>query len=209
MIFWGTYFPLISEAVTGTSPVGPPWFDRYTVPLALVLVLLSGIGPVIAWRRATARQRAPQLPVPLGRALVALVALLVAGVTGSLRDQRCSAAPHSCSAPSARVRPRHDGAAEMARAGRRARRCFRSYGAIAGAMAATSCTSASPVLFVGVAASSSFQHAVELHLSPGSSAPRRRLHGDATFARPRRASRRRTTPAHTGSTLSLQAPSSM
>src|SRR6201994_4850480 len=54
VIFWGTYFPLISAAVTGhESSVGPPWFDRYTVPLALILVLLSGIGPVIAWRRAT------------------------------------------------------------------------------------------------------------------------------------------------------------
>ena len=54
VIFWGTYFPLISEALTGQeASVGPPWFDRYTVPLALVLVLLSGIGPVIAWRRAT------------------------------------------------------------------------------------------------------------------------------------------------------------
>ena len=55
VVFWGTFFPLISEAVTGTkASVGPPWFDRYIVPLALVLVLLSGIGPVIAWRRATA-----------------------------------------------------------------------------------------------------------------------------------------------------------
>src|ERR687886_2345791 len=54
VIFWGTFFPLISEAVTGTrAAVGPPWFDRYTVPLAIVLVLLSGVGPLIAWRRAT------------------------------------------------------------------------------------------------------------------------------------------------------------
>src|SRR5687767_14782633 len=55
VIFWGTFFPLISEALTGTAhSFGPPMFDRYTVPLTLVLVLLSGIGPVIAWRRATA-----------------------------------------------------------------------------------------------------------------------------------------------------------
>src|ERR671915_2236979 len=55
VIFWGTFFPLISEAITGQeASVGPPWFDQYTVPLALLLVLLSGIGPVIAWRRATA-----------------------------------------------------------------------------------------------------------------------------------------------------------
>jgi len=54
VIFWGTFFPLISEAVTGTrASVGPPWFDRYTVPLAIVLVLLSGIGPLVSWRRVT------------------------------------------------------------------------------------------------------------------------------------------------------------
>jgi len=55
VVFWGTFWPLIAEALTGSRrALGPPWFDRYTVPLAIVLVLLSGIGPVIAWRRATA-----------------------------------------------------------------------------------------------------------------------------------------------------------
>src|SRR6059036_868729 len=49
VIFWGTFFPLISEAVTGNrASVGPPWFGRYVVPLALVLTLLSGIGPLMA-----------------------------------------------------------------------------------------------------------------------------------------------------------------
>ena len=67
VIFWGTYFPLISEAVTGQeASVGPPWFDRYTVPLALILVLLSGIGPVIAWRRATLANARRNFLVPLG-----------------------------------------------------------------------------------------------------------------------------------------------
>src|SRR6202049_1782930 len=81
VIFWGTYFPLISEALTGReASVGPPWFDRYTVPLALVLVLLSGIGPVIAWRRASLANARRNFAVPLGVALVALVALLAAGV---------------------------------------------------------------------------------------------------------------------------------
>ena len=59
VVFWGTFFPLISEAVTGTrSSVGPPWFDRYTVPLAIALVLLAGIGPLLAWRRVTRRAAA-------------------------------------------------------------------------------------------------------------------------------------------------------
>ena len=45
VVFWGTFFPLISEAVTGTkAAVGPPWFDRYIVPLALLLVLLRASG---------------------------------------------------------------------------------------------------------------------------------------------------------------------
>src|SRR6202035_885368 len=78
----GTYFPLISEALTGReASVGPPWFDRYTVPLALILVLLSGIGPVIAWRRATLANARRNFLAPLALALIALVVLLGAGVT--------------------------------------------------------------------------------------------------------------------------------
>jgi cytochrome c-type biogenesis protein CcmF len=85
VIFWGTFFPLISEALTGNeASVGPPWFDKYIVPLALVLVLLSGVGPVIAWRRATAANLRRNLlrPAAVGVAVVAL--LLVAGVSGSV-----------------------------------------------------------------------------------------------------------------------------
>src|SRR4051812_39353669 len=54
VVFWGTFFPLIAEAVTGRQRnIGPPVYERFIVPLALILVLLAGIGPVIAWRRAT------------------------------------------------------------------------------------------------------------------------------------------------------------
>ena len=85
VIFWGTFFPLISEAVTGTkASVGPPWFDRYIVPLALILVLLSGIGPVIAWRRATAANLRRNLRVPAGVGLAVAVVLVAVGVTDSV-----------------------------------------------------------------------------------------------------------------------------
>src|SRR6202011_4187446 len=81
VIFWGTYFPLISEAISGQeASVGPPWFDRYTVPLALVLVLLSGIGPVIAWRRATLANARRNFAAPALLALATLAILLAAGV---------------------------------------------------------------------------------------------------------------------------------
>jgi cytochrome c-type biogenesis protein CcmF len=54
MIFWGTFFPLISELFTGEkSSLAAPWFDRYTTPLAILLVLFTGIGPLLAWRRVS------------------------------------------------------------------------------------------------------------------------------------------------------------
>ncbi|MBB4664560.1 heme lyase CcmF/NrfE family subunit [Conexibacter arvalis] len=83
VIFWGTFFPLISEAVTGTkASVGPPWFDRYVTPLAFVLVALIGIGPLISWRRATAANLRRNFTFPLAAAVVCLVALLfVSGTT--------------------------------------------------------------------------------------------------------------------------------
>jgi cytochrome c-type biogenesis protein CcmF len=81
VIFFGTFFPLISEAITGDrASVGPPWFNRYTVPLTLVLVLLSGIGPLIAWRRASASGARRNL---LGPALVGVAAMVVSVVLGA------------------------------------------------------------------------------------------------------------------------------
>ena len=53
-VLWGTMFPLISEGVTGQQiSVGPPFFQKVNFPMGLVLLALAGIGPVIAWRRAT------------------------------------------------------------------------------------------------------------------------------------------------------------
>ncbi|TFH24123.1 MAG: heme lyase CcmF/NrfE family subunit, partial [Myxococcales bacterium] len=52
--FWGTVFPVLSEWVRGVKiTVGPPFFNRVNAPLAIALLLLMGIGPIIAWRRST------------------------------------------------------------------------------------------------------------------------------------------------------------
>jgi cytochrome c-type biogenesis protein CcmF len=85
VVFWGTFFPLISKAATGTSAaVGPPWFDRYTVPLALILVLLSGVGPVIAWRRATLANARRNFALPLAAAgLMAIAAYTLVPIGSS------------------------------------------------------------------------------------------------------------------------------
>ena len=54
VIFWGTFFPLISEALTGDeASVGPPWFDRYRRRWRSCSCCCPGIGPVLAWRRVT------------------------------------------------------------------------------------------------------------------------------------------------------------
>jgi cytochrome c-type biogenesis protein CcmF len=77
VVLWGTFFPLISEAITGTeATVGPPWFNRIVTPLALVLVLLTGIGPVLAWRRVTPRRLVRIVAAPVAVALLAAACLL-------------------------------------------------------------------------------------------------------------------------------------
>ncbi len=77
VIAWGTYFPLISEALTGTKEsVGPPFFNRITTPLALLLVLLAGIGPMLAWRRGTVAGAMRVFGFPVAAATAALVAML-------------------------------------------------------------------------------------------------------------------------------------
>jgi cytochrome c-type biogenesis protein CcmF len=172
VIFWGTFFPLISEAVTGQkSSVGPPWFDHYTVPLAIVLVLLSGLGPVIAWRRATATNARRELRGPLVVAAVTAVGLaLVAGVA-----TRPFALAMFCTGAFAAAvvvqefwrgtRARRAGSGEAAPAAlvslvRRNRRRYGGYLVHLG-MA---------VIFVGIAASSAFQRVHDVRLSPNQTA---------------------------------------
>jgi cytochrome c-type biogenesis protein CcmF len=83
-IFWGTFFPLISEFFTGTkSALAAPWFDRYTTPLAIVLVLFTGIGPLLAWRRVSWATAKRVFLMPTVVAAVAGVALALLSDAGS------------------------------------------------------------------------------------------------------------------------------
>jgi len=76
VIFWGTFFPLISELFTGEkASLAAPWFDRYTTPLAILLVLFTGIGPLLAWRRVSWESAKRVFRLPLVVAGVTLVAL--------------------------------------------------------------------------------------------------------------------------------------
>lgn len=56
-VLWGTIFPVISEAVRGVKiSIGPPYFNKVMVPIGLILLLLTGIGPMIAWRKTSIEQ---------------------------------------------------------------------------------------------------------------------------------------------------------
>ncbi|HEU4978898.1 MAG TPA: cytochrome c-type biogenesis CcmF C-terminal domain-containing protein [Solirubrobacteraceae bacterium] len=172
VVFWGTFFPLISEAVTGTkAAVGPPWFSRYTVPLALVLVLLSGIGPVIAWRRATVANARRNFLVPAAVGVVTAVALVAAGGVDrkpwALAMFAVAAFVLACvwqelwrGVGARRAMSGEGPARATVSLVRRNRRRYGGYTVHVG-MA---------VLFIGVAASSAFQHARDVVLSPGQSA---------------------------------------
>ncbi len=53
-VLWGTMFPVLSEAVQGDRvTVGPPFFNKVNVPIALALLFLTGVGPLLAWRKAS------------------------------------------------------------------------------------------------------------------------------------------------------------
>ncbi|HEY4648236.1 MAG TPA: heme lyase CcmF/NrfE family subunit [Gemmatimonadales bacterium] len=80
-VLWGTLFPILSELVRGTKiTVGPPFFNRVNVPLGLLLLALTGIGPLIAWRKASTANLQRQFVAPLLTGTITLVGLLAAGV---------------------------------------------------------------------------------------------------------------------------------
>ncbi len=204
VIFWGTYFPLISEAFTGTeASVGPPWFDRYTVPLALLLVLLSGIGPVIAWRRATFANARRNFAVPLLSALTTLIVLLAVGVA----HKAFAIAMFCCAAfvlgsisqeffRGTRARRAMAGEALPVALLALVRRNRRRYGGYVVHLGIA-------VLFVGVAASSSFQHAVEQRLPVGGSTHVGKY--TVRYVRPTATITPKNDAVHTGSTLNIGA----
>src|SRR5213594_1802697 len=80
-VLWGTLFPILSEAVKGTKiTVGPPFFNQVNIPLGLALLAMTGIGPLIAWRRASIPNLQRQFAAPVASGVLMLLALLVAGM---------------------------------------------------------------------------------------------------------------------------------
>jgi cytochrome c-type biogenesis protein CcmF len=77
-VLWGTLFPVISEAVTGEKiSVDAPFFNRINIPIGLGLLFLTGVGPLIAWRRSSVEslKRSFFVPSIAGIALMAVLAV--------------------------------------------------------------------------------------------------------------------------------------
>jgi cytochrome c-type biogenesis protein CcmF len=84
-ILWGVVYPILTEAVRGEPvTVGPPYYNFFLNAFGLPLLLLMGIGPLIAWRRASLRGLGRTFVWPLGIALTTGLALLALGAGSSL-----------------------------------------------------------------------------------------------------------------------------
>src|SRR5207244_5547355 len=80
-VLWGTLLPILSEAIVGVKyTVLAPWFNTVTIPLGLALLALTGIGPLIAWRRASIPNLQRQFAVPVTVGAFTGLILLVAGM---------------------------------------------------------------------------------------------------------------------------------
>src|SRR5918992_939680 len=83
-ILWGVAFPILSEAIRGERvTVGAPYYNFFLRSFGLPLLLLMGIGPLIAWRRASVRSLGRSFIWPAVAALGAGVALLALGAGSS------------------------------------------------------------------------------------------------------------------------------
>jgi cytochrome c-type biogenesis protein CcmF len=84
-VFFGTIFPLLAEAMTGVKvSVGAPFFNLVNVPIFLGLLFLMGVGPLIAWRRASPENLRRNFLAPVLVGLLVAAVLRLAGVGGAL-----------------------------------------------------------------------------------------------------------------------------
>ena len=80
-VLWGTLFPILSEWVQGNKvTVGPPFFNRVNVPIAIFLLLLTAVGPLLAWRKTSLDSLKRNFGIPALLATLTAVALIIGGM---------------------------------------------------------------------------------------------------------------------------------
>ena len=82
-VFWGTIFPVISEAVQGTKiTVGAPFFNQVTIPIGLFLLFLTGVGPLLAWRKTSKQNLKNNFSLPIILSVLSSVIFILFGLRG-------------------------------------------------------------------------------------------------------------------------------
>jgi len=80
-VLWGTLFPIISEAVSGEKiSLDKGWFNQLMIPIGLFLLILTGVGPLFAWRRTSTESLRRNFAWPGIASVVLVGALIAAGV---------------------------------------------------------------------------------------------------------------------------------
>jgi cytochrome c-type biogenesis protein CcmF len=80
-VLWGTLFPVLSEYVQGNRvTVSAPFYNRVAVPIGVFLLLLTGMGPLLAWRSTSMRSIRKNFVLPGIVALVVAIAIIPLGV---------------------------------------------------------------------------------------------------------------------------------
>jgi cytochrome c-type biogenesis protein CcmF len=80
-VLWGTLFPVLSEWVQGTKiTVGPPFFNRVNLPIAMFLLLLTAVGPLLAWRKTSLESLRRNFSWPAVAAVVTAILLIAFGM---------------------------------------------------------------------------------------------------------------------------------
>src|SRR3954451_7758558 len=92
LILFGNMWPALSEKFTGERVnVGIPFYNKWMIPIGLVLLFLTGIGPLIAWRKATVSPLKYQFTWPALAGLTTLTACLVGGLGSEWAAVTCFA----------------------------------------------------------------------------------------------------------------------
>src|SRR5579864_1394790 len=80
-VLWGTLFPVLSEWIQGHKiTVGPPFFNRVNVPVALLLLLLTALGPLLAWRKTSFESLKRNFSIPAAAAVAVAIILIAFGM---------------------------------------------------------------------------------------------------------------------------------
>lgn len=168
-VLWGTLFPVLSEAVRGTQiTVGQGFYNQIAVPIGVALLILTGVGPLIPWRRASlgALGRRFAVPLAVGGVVAVVVALTTPGWDSWVAGLVFSSAGFVAAAVvgeflrGAMVRYRAGGVSALGAVGWLFARNRRRYGVYVVHLGVA-------LLFVGLAGSSAFSQSGTLELARG------------------------------------------